>query len=391
VFARLIPILGITFIDILGFSILIPILPYYVKHFGASTIAVGALFAVFALCQFLAGPLWGNVSDRIGRKRVLIISQIGATIGWAGLAFAPTLLWVFVARIVEGVSGGNISVTQAYVADRVEPEQRAQAFAYVGASFSAGLVLGPVAGGLLLAHFGYRVPFLLAAALQVVTLFVTIWLLPDDVAEHAETAAAAKFNDIIKYFSDPAVSPVLVQKLAYALGLYAWFAVFALVLNAVAGLGPSETSYFFASFGAMSVFFQLVVIGRLTAKIGVRAASNIGLACACAFFVIVPFMHTIVALLCVQVLFAFALSVLNATLATLLTDAAPAHVRGTVLGVGSSLEAGAGIIMPTISAAILATYGASWTGATSAFFCFIALVLGISAQRRKAVVSGASP
>jgi MFS family permease len=89
--ARLVPILGITFIDILGFSILIPILPYYVKHFGASAIAVGLLFATFALCQFLAGPLWGNVSDRIGRKRVLIISQIGATFGWAGLAFAPTL------------------------------------------------------------------------------------------------------------------------------------------------------------------------------------------------------------------------------------------------------------------------------------------------------------
>ena len=121
VFAKLLPILGITFIDILGFSILIPILPYYVKHFGASTVAVGVLFAVFALCQFVAGPLWGNVSDRIGRKAVLIISQIGATIGWAMLAFAPTLGWVFVARAIEGASGGNISVTQAYVADRVEP------------------------------------------------------------------------------------------------------------------------------------------------------------------------------------------------------------------------------------------------------------------------------
>lgn len=387
-FARLVPILGITFIDILGFSILIPILPYYVKHFGASTIAVGALFATFALCQFVAGPLWGNVSDRIGRKSVLIISQVGATIGWAGLAFAPTLFWVFVARIVEGVSGGNISVTQAYVADRVEPQQRAQAFAYVGASFSAGLVLGPVAGGLLLSHFGYRVPFLLAAALQVVTLVVTILLLPEDVAERGDVAKSASFGDLVRFLGDPAVSPVLVQKLAYALGLYAWFAVFALVLAAVAGFGPTETSYFFAAFGVMSVVFQLGVIGPLTSKIGVRAASNIGLACACAFFLIVPFVHTVIGLLIVQVLFAFALSTLNATLATLLTDAAPVAVRGTVLGVGSSLEAVAGIIMPTISAAILATYGASWTGATSAFFCFIALILGISMQRRKALTPG---
>ncbi len=167
-FAKLLPILGITFIDILGFSILIPILPYYVKHFGASTIAVGVLFAVFALCQFIAGPIWGNVSDRIGRKAVLIISQIGATIGWAMLAFAPTLVWVFIARMIEGASGGNISVTQAYVADRVAPEQRSQAFAYVGAAFSAGLVLGPVAGGFLLSRYGYTMPFLLAAGLQVV-------------------------------------------------------------------------------------------------------------------------------------------------------------------------------------------------------------------------------
>ena len=381
-FARLLPILGITFIDILGFSILIPILPYYVKHFGASTISVGLLFGTFALCQFLAGPLWGNVSDRIGRKKVLIISQIGATFGWAGLAFAPSLVWVFVARIVEGISGGNISVTQAYVADRVDPNERARAFAYVGAAFSSGLVLGPIAGGLLLSHFGYRMPFLLAAGLQVVTLLATIFFLPEDVAQHGETAQAASFGDIARYLTDARVSPVLVQKLAYSLALYAFFAVFALVLNAVAGFGPTETSYFFACFGVMSVVFQLGVVGRLAERVGVRAASNIGFAAACIFFVAIPFMHTVPALLGTQLLFSFALSMTNATIATLLTDASPDDLRGTVLGVGSSLEALAGIVMPPISTAILMYYGPAWTGACSAFFCFIALALGIAAQRK---------
>jgi DHA1 family tetracycline resistance protein-like MFS transporter len=387
VVARLLPILGITFIDILGFSILIPILPYYVKHFGASTVTVGALFATFAFCQFIGGPLWGNISDRIGRKAVLIISQIGATIGWAGLAFAPTLLWVFVARIIEGVAGGNISVTQAYVADRVEPAQRSQAFAYVGAAFSAGLVVGPVAGGLLLTHYGYRLPFLLAAALQVVTLVVTILFLPEDVAAHGEKASTASFADIVHLLGDVRVSPVLVQKLAYSLGLYAWFSVFALVLGAVAGFGPAETSYFFAGFGVMSVVFQLAVVGRLVARLGVRSASNVGFAAGCAFFLIVPFCHDVVVLVVVQALFAFALSVTNATLATLLTDASPEALRGTVLGAGSSLESVAGVVMPTISTAILATYGPPWTGALSAFFCFIALLLGVAAQRRRIAVS----
>ncbi|GAC1299841.1 MAG: tetracycline resistance MFS efflux pump [Vulcanimicrobiaceae bacterium] len=383
-FAKLLPILGITFIDILGFSILIPILPYYVEHFGASTVTVGVLFAVFALCQFLAGPLWGNVSDRIGRKAVLVISQVGATIGWAGLAFAPNLFWVFVARIVEGISGGNISVTQAYVADRVEPAQRAQAFAYVGAAFSAGLVLGPVAGGLLLSHYGYMMPFLLAAGLQVATLIVTIAFLPEDVAAHGERAATSSIADIVRALRDARVSPVLLQKLAYSLGLYAWFAVFALVLAAVAGFGPAETSYFFAGFGVASIVFQLGVVGRLVEGVGVRTTSNLGFTAACVYFVAVPFMHGTAALFLTQIVFAFALATTNATLATLLTDAAPDHLRGTVLGAGSSLESVAGVVMPTISAAVLATYGPAWTGGISAFFCFIALVLGLAAARRGA-------
>ena len=381
-FALLLPILGITFIDILGFSILIPILPYYVQHFGASYVTVGVLFATFAACQFIAGPLWGNLSDRIGRKWVLIVSQIGATLGWGLLAFAPTLLWVFVARIIEGFSGGNISVTQAYVADRIEPEQRSQAFAYVGAAFSAGFVLGPAAGGILLGHFGYRAPFLIAALLQVVTLLLTVFFLPEKVAEKAEGEKAAGFSDIFRYLGDPHVSPVLLQKLAFSLGLYSWFAAFALFLKTLLGFGPSETSYFFASFGVFSIVFQLAVVGRLTRRFGVRPASNIGFFSACLFFVTVPLVHTTVVLFLTMAVFAFALSMTNATLPALITEASPERVRGTVLGVGSSLDAVAGVIMPTISTAVLAFYGTAWTGAISAFFCFVALLLGIVAQRR---------
>jgi multidrug resistance protein len=388
VFAKLFPILGITFIDILGFSILIPIMPYFVQHFGASDVTVGILFSTFAACQFLAGPVWGNVSDRIGRKAVLIISQVGATIGWTMLAFAPTLTWVFIARIVEGISGGNISVTQAYVADRVEPEQRARAFGYVGASFSAGLVLGPAAGGLLLAKYGFTMAFLLAAALQVVTLVVTILYLPEKVAEKGETdVKAASLRDIPTYFSEPRVAPVLVQKLSYSLGLYAWFAAFALVLHEQLGLNASQTSYLFAVFGLISVVFQLLVVGNLTERIGTRNASNVGFASAVLFFALMPLVHSIPAVLLTVVLFALGLSVTNATIATLLTDAAPERARGTVLGVGSSMESISGIIMPTISTGVLALYGPAWTASIPLFFVAIALGLGLVARRREAATA----
>jgi multidrug resistance protein len=383
--AKLAPILGITFIDILGFSILIPILPYYVEHFGASKLAVGLLFATFAFCQFVAGPLWGNVSDRIGRKAVLIVSQIGAMVGWAMLAFAPTLAWVFAARVVEGISGGNISVTQAYVADRIEPAERSRAFAYVGAAFSAGFVLGPAAGGYLFAHLGYQWPFLLAASLQLITLIVTIVALPDKVADRAETNATVSFIDIVRFLGDVRVSPILMQKLAYSLGLYAWFAVFALFLQQLLDYGPAETSYFFALWGVFSIVFQLFVVARIVDRIGVRPSSNIGFAAACAFFVSIPFVHTSLQLVATMALLSFALSLSNATLPALLTDASPENVRGTVLGVGSSLEAVAGVAMPAISTSVLTYYGTAWTGAISAAFVFVALVLGIIAQRRNAV------
>ena len=383
-FARLLPILGITFVDILGFSILLPILPYYVKHFGASTLVVGVLFSTFALCQFVASPLWGNLSDRIGRKTVLVVSQIGATIAWLMLAFAPTLAWVFAARILEGLSGGNISVTQAYVADRVEPEERSRAFAFVGAAFSAGLVLGPAAGGLLLARFGYAVPFLLAAGLQVITLSLTIFLLPETVAERAESSEPARVSDIFRLLRDERVAPVLVQRLAYSLGLYAWFSVYALVLGIVTGLGPEGTSFYFAFFGIASVVCQLAIVGRLVDRVGPRVASNLGFVAIFAYFVATPFVHDRIALGAVQILFAFGLSVSNATLAALLTDGSPAPVRGTILGVGASLDAVAGVAIPTIATAVLARYGAPWAGAIPALFCASALALGIVAMRRPA-------
>jgi DHA1 family tetracycline resistance protein-like MFS transporter len=396
---KLAPILGITFVDILGFSILIPILPFYVTHFHVSERMVGWLFATFAFCSFVAAPLWGNISDRIGRKTVLIISQIGATIGWAMLAFAPSLGWVFAARVVEGISGGNISVTQAYVADRVEPEQRSRAFAYVGAAFSAGFIFGPIIGGVLL-QYGYKAPFLLAAGLQVITLIMTIFWLPEDIASKAEAGPSASFKDIFRFLGDPGISPILIQKLAFSLALYGWFAVYALMLQALIGFGPSQTSFFFAAFGVVSVIFQLGFVGRISDRLGLktrthaadprlghRRASNVGFVAACAFFLIVPLATHIWSLALIMALFSFALSITNAMLPALLTDASPERVRGTVLGVGSSLESISGVITPPLTTAVLASYGPAWTAAIPAFFCFIALALGIVAQRREGMAT----
>jgi multidrug resistance protein len=377
VIVKLAPILGITFIDILGFSILIPLMPYYVQHFGAPPVVVGILFSVFALCQFIAGPVWGNISDRIGRKKVLIVSQIGATIGWTMLAFAPTLAVVFVARIIEGLSGGNISVTQAYVSDLVEPSKRARAFAYIGAAFSAGLIFGPAAGGYLAEHDGFATPFLLAAGLQVVTLIVTITVLPES-REHDDEAKQPAFADIVLALRDHRVAPVMWQKLVYSLGLYGWFAAFTLVLQRQLGYNEETASFFFAGFGVASIIIQLGVVGRLTEALGDRRANNLGLAFMVLAFGIVPFLHDLLSALVMLVLFATGLSINNATISALIADAAPENARGTILGVSSSLESASGVVMPPISTGALGLYGVPATAAISAGFALAALVMGLA-------------
>ncbi len=379
---RLLPILGITFIDILGFSILIPLMPFYVQKFGGTPLVIGMLFATFALCQLIAGPIWGNVSDRIGRKAVLIVSQIGATIGWTMLAFAPSLPIVFLARVIEGLSGGNISVTQSYVADVVEPQKRARAYAYIGAAFSAGMIFGPAAGGYLAHAYGFATPFLLAAALQLLTLVVTVFALPESRQADGERAAAT-FADIIVALRNPSIAPVLWQKLVYSLGMYGWFAALTLVLQRQLGLRADTVSYFFAAFASLSIITQIFVVGRLTERLGNRRTNNIGLCATLVSFAIVPFMHDAPSALGMLVFFAFGLSINNATLAALIGEAAPDNARGTVFGVGSSLESAAGVIMPPLSTGALSAYGSGATAAMSGGLTLVALIMGLAQTKAK--------
>lgn len=379
--ARILPILGVTFIDILGFSILLPILPYFVKSFGASDIVVGLLFSTFAACQFIAGPIWGNVSDRIGRKQVLIVSQIGATIGWFMLAFAHTIGMVFIARIVEGVSGGNLSVTQAYVADLVEPRQRGRAFSYVGAAFSAGIVFGPVLGGVLFDRFGFSAPFLAAATLQLITLIVTIVMLPE--SRNPEGSQVATFSHIRASLVDPRVGPILLQMWAFSLALYAWFGVFALLMQAALGFTATNTSFFFASFGVLSVILQLGPGPRLIDSLGDRRSANIGIALALCGFLLVPLIHNIWTMLPTFLLFGIGMSIARPALSSILAAGAPENQRGTILGVSSALDNLSGVAMPPLSTGLLGRYGPAWAGATSSLFALVALLMGLGAQRRE--------
>jgi multidrug resistance protein len=383
VILRLLPILGITFIDILGFSILIPLLPFFVLKFGAPDYVVGVVFATYSICQLFAGPVWGNVSDRIGRKMVLIVSQIGATIAWVMMAFAPSVPFVLLSRALEGLSGGNIGVTQAYVADLVEPKRRGEAFAYVGAAFSAGFVFGPATGGWLAQRYGFAVPFLLAAALQLLTLVVTIFMLPESRSKPPEGAqSAVGLGEIFRSLRDRAVAPVLWLRLIYTLAMYGWFSAMALILHAQLGWGVAETSYVFAAFGVLQVVLQLAVVGRIVDRLGNRVATNLGLAFCVAAFALVPFATSFALAVVLLVLFGIGLSIENSAFPALASDVAPDDRRGTVLGVVSGLDSLAGFVMPPITTGVLGAFGVPPVAAIMTTLVVAAFILGLAQARR---------
>jgi DHA1 family tetracycline resistance protein-like MFS transporter len=386
---KLLPILGITFIDIVGFSMLIPMLPYFVTHFGASAYVVGFLFATFSLCQLASAPIWGYVSDRIGRKTVLIISQIGATIGWALLGVAPNvaaalgmapIVVVFIARILEGVSGGNISVTQAYVADLVEPRARSRAFGLISAMFAAGMVFGPAGGGLLYARFGFAAPFLVAAALQLVTLLLTIFMLPES-HTRAKDEARLRLNAILASFGQPRLAKLLWQRLAISLALYGWFGVFALYLARQLGFTLSSTGYLFSVFAVFNVFMNAVVVGRVSARLGDRTMSNVGLASLVTGYGLVPFVHDLRLLAVSMLLFAFGLALTNTGVTALISNAASDREQGTVLGTSSSLDSLSGVLAPPVSTGILSAYGPRYAGIESFTLAAIAFGMGLRSAR----------
>ncbi len=374
---KLIPILGITFVDIIGFSMLLPVLPYFVTHFGMSAIVVGLLLSTFSFCQLVSGPIWGNVSDRIGRKRVLIISQIGATIGWGMLAFAPNILWVFIARIVEGVSGGNIGVTQAYVADLVEGKDRARAFGFISATFAAAMVFGPAGGGLLYSRFGFSAPFLAASALQLLTLILTIVLLPESRTKQEEEQAHVGIREIAATFTNPRFSPLLIQKLALSLCLYGWYSVIALYLAGQLHFGLVQTTYYFSGFAVINVLINGVGVGKASNFFGDRVMSTLGLGLLVAGMACTPFVHNPLSFAGVMVLFAMGSAYANNGINAMLSNAASEREQGTVLGVGSSLDSLSGIIAPPISTGLLTTYGSSFAGVESLVMAIVGLILGV--------------
>jgi len=341
--------LAITFVDVLGFTMLIPILPFYAEHFGASPTTVGAIYSTVAVASLLSSPFWGRLSDRIGRKGVLIAAQVAGLLGFSLLA-AGTALWtVFVSRAIEGLGGGGLGVTQAYVTDVTTPANRARAFGLIGATLGAGFLIGPALAGMLV-RYGYRVPFAVAAGLQLITVILTIVLLPES---KGAVKAAPTFAEIRASLRSPLLGRLLLTQFAFWIAFTSWVTVFALFTERVLHYGPTPTSYLFIVSSVVTIVVQAGLIGRLVDRYGEGRLAIAGLCCAIAAYAAVFFVTSTLALYGWVVLWSLGSGLLRPSLGALISEAAPAGQRGTILSVSDSLNSVAFLIAPLVATAVI--------------------------------------
>ena len=356
--------------DVLGFTILIPILPFYAEHFGASPTTVGAVYATLAVCSLLSSPFWGRLSDRIGRKGVLIAAQVAGLLGFSLLA-AGTALWtIFVARGIEGLGGGGLGVTQAYVTDVTRPSERARAFGLVGATYGLGFLIGPAVASVLV-RYGYAVPFRLAAALAGLTVVLTIVVLPNSKG----AVQAATLADVRASLGSPVLGRLILTQFAFALAFTSWVTVFALFAERVVGFGAAQTANTFILSSVVGIVVQVALIGRLVDRFGEGRIAIAGFACAVVAFAGVPFVTTPAALFAFIVLWSASSALIRPSVFALLSAVAPADQRGTILGVNDSFNYLAFLISPFLSTTVLQV-NPHLTGVVPCIFAATALLLG---------------
>ena len=356
-------------VDVLGLTIILPLLPFYAEKLGAGPLAATLIFSIYGLCQFVAGPFLGQLSDRIGRKPVLLVSQIGTFAGFLMIAFAPSLAWVFAGRIIDGLTAGNLSVAQAYIADVTEPKDRAKAFGFLGIAFGVGFLLGPAISGFL-SSFGYHYPFLFAAGLSATSVACTFFLLGNP---PRQTVAPQGFEWGIyaEFFKSQKLTLLLSQFLAFIFA-------FATLIGGLAlycerrftyqgnAFGATEVGYVFAYSGLVGIIVQGGFIGRLVKITGEKRLVSIGFIAAALGFGLLALANDILFLVLGITAFTFGHALLRPCLTSLITQAVPRDRQGAVMGLMQSLMSIAQVTAPVISGVLIERHLLSswaWMGA----------------------------
>jgi len=388
----LLPIFMIVVVDLLGFSLILPLLPYYAKAFGATPLVTGLLVASYAAAQLVGAPLLGRLSDRYGRRPMLLTSIFGSFLGFLLLAAAaPLAAWLasnvaalagveaaplgsglavgllFISRMVDGLTGGNLSIAQAYITDVTDANSRAQGLGLVGAAFGLGFIIGPALGGLL-SQWGYGVPALAAAGLSLFNMLSVALRLPESLTVEKRLALAsqprAAFSAaaLWRALRRPRVGPLLQTRFFFGLAFAIFQSIFSLYALSRFSLNSRDTGFVLTYVGLLSVLVQGLAVGRLTRRFsdawlifGAVVLMSLSLA-SWAFAPNVP------VLLAVLAPTSLAGGLLNTVLSSALTKTVQPAEIGGMLGLATSVDSLTRVIAPSLGGGLLQGLGAGAPG-----------------------------
>jgi multidrug resistance protein len=386
--SRLLVILFTVFIDLVGFGIVMPILPFYAQRFGVQGIGFGVLVSAFSLMQFLATAFLGRLSDRVGRRPILLVTMLINLAGYVLFAFADSYALLLLSRIVCGFAGGNISVAQAYMADITSPSERSRGMGALGAAFGVGFIVGPALGGLAHHYGGAAAPGLVAAALSLAN-FVSAWfILSESLAhEHRTHREMWDFGHLGAAFVNPRLRPLMIVWGLIPLAFSGYTVALPLYTKATFGWGEKELGFFFAVVGLTAAVVQGYVFGKLVRRLGERTmvrAGTLGMAVSIA---VVPLLSSSTALYVWTIALAFSNSIASPALTGLVSIYAGPAEQGTILGAAQSVSALGRMMGPSLFGTLYDV-----TSARIAFLAEGAVMLGGAAVTTAlAPVSHAAP
>jgi multidrug resistance protein len=364
-----------VFVNLVGFGIIIPLLPFYAQTFGASPLVIGLLFASFSLAQLIATPALGALSDRWGRRPVLIFSLLGTVVSFVMLALAHTLTLLFIARVVDGLSGGNITTARAYIADVTEPHERAKAYGFLGAAFGMGFIVGPGLAGLF-ATISYTAPIWAAAFITLIATAMAWFWLPETV-HRGDGETVSPWRALPEVFRRPQLRPLLIADFIYWCSFSVCNTTFALFAARRFDFDVVHTGYVLAAFGFLGVIVQVGMVAPMVRLIGVLRTLLLGLVIAATGWGLVAVSYSVAVFLLALIPAGIGVGLCNASLITLVSHSASKEEQGKVQGAAGALESLGRTIGPVWGNGALQKFGegSAYVSAAAAFVVTAVLML----------------
>jgi DHA1 family tetracycline resistance protein-like MFS transporter len=385
-----------VFVDLVGFGIIFPILPFFAQVYGATPLEITLLIATYSALQIVSAPLWGRLSDRFGRKWVLLATLAGGGIAYLWFGLADDLVSLFVARAISGAAAGNIAVAQAFAADLTGGADRAKAMGRLGAAFGFGFVVGPSLGGLLYdpgaGAAGFFLPCMVAAAISAGAVVLGAIVLREPPARDTHPQRTGSFAEALGIMKGNGLPLFVALNLIVTLSFTAMVSVFPIWCQAQLNWGPREVGYAFAWIGVLVAIMQGLAIGPLTRLIGEPRVLLLGATSLSLGMLMAPWVSN-AALFAVNAVFMCAgTSFCHPTLTALISQRAGARHQGSILGLSNAVASSGRVASPPVAGLIFQTFGANWPLIVAGFLIWpVILSAGILSLRARAPKEAANP